>query len=675
MQRNNHNLRNIGIIAHVDAGKTTVTERILLFTGKIHKAGDVHHGNTTTDSSAASRAHGITISAAAITAPWKDHLINLIDTPGHIDFNIDVRSSLRVLDGAVVVFDAVAGVEPQTETNWRLANDYDVARIGFINKLDRVGADFDRVCEMIRERLDAVPLPLQIPMGEGADFEGVIDLLNRVALKWPAEDGREIVTLPVPESLRDQVEAARRKLIELLADHDEEVADAFLTGSDLSVEAAQRAIRKGVAQGAFVPLLGGSALKNKGVQPLLDAVVDYLPAPAERPVPEVLQGIEDFAALVFKTSSDQSFGQLSYCRLYSGELTPGMTIWNAREQTRERVSRIYRMQATDKEALDSAQAGDIVALAGLEKTRTGDTLSAPGVDLLLESIVIPEPVTSVVLEAANRDQRDKLAGGLERLSRGDPTLHLHTHPETGQLLLSGMGELHLQIAVEELQNQLGIEIHIGQPQVAYRETLTLPSEVTYRHKKQNSGPGQFAVVTLRLEPLERGDGIEFVNRISGGAIPADFIPAVERGIRKQAETGLLANSPFVDFRAILLDGQTHPKDSSALAFEFAGGMAFREAASLAGPVMLEPVMQVSVTTPEAHLGNVIGDLSRRRGLIQGQRDRGNVRVIEAQVPLAAMFGYIGDLRSITEGRGDFVMEFSHYAPVPSLEQERLQKAS
>ncbi len=675
MQRTNHHQRNIGIIAHVDAGKTTVTERILLFTGRIHQAGDVHHGNTTTDSKSTEQAHGITVSAAAVTVSWRDHAINLIDTPGHIDFNIDVRSALRVLDGAVVVFDAVAGVEPQTETNWRLAEDTGVARIAFVNKLDRAGADFQRVCAMIRDRLGARPLPLQLPMGEGAEFEGVVDLLTETALRWTSPDGREMETDAVPEALRDRVAKERLALLALVADHDDDVAEAYLNGDPVPVEAAMGAIRKGVASGAFVPVLCGSALKNKGVQPLLDAVVDYLPAPEERPLPEVLNGVEDVTALVFKTGSDSSFGQLSYCRVYTGELKPGMTLWNSREQKRERVSRVYRMQATAKEPLESAAAGEIVALGGLKLARTGDTLCAPGLDLVLENIEVPEPVTSVVLEAENRDQRDKLGTALERLLREDPTLRLSTHPETGQLLLSGMGELHLQIACEELRDQHGVEVRTGAPQVAYRETLTQPFETTYRHKKQGGGPGQFAVVTLRLEPLETGAGVVFVNRIHGGAIPAEFIPAIERGIRGQAQTGVLAGYPFVDFRATLLDGQTHPIDSSAIAFEVAGGRAFREAALQAEPILLEPLMQVSVTTPEEHLGSVIGDLSRRRGLVTAQVDRSGLRVVEALVPLATMFGYIGDLRSVTEGRGGFAMALSHYAPVPRAEQERLLAAA
>ncbi len=657
MKTNPNPRRNIGIIAHVDAGKTTVSEKILFFTGKIHKTIEVHQGGATMDSGNLERKHGITISSAATTVAWRDHAINLIDTPGHIDFGIDVRCALRVLDGAVVVFDAVAGVEPQTETNWRLADDFGVARIAFINKLDRAGADFDRVCAEIRERLGVEPLPLQLPIGSEAALVGVVDLLRSRALTWPEEDGRDVCEEPLPGELRDVVEKARAQLLARIADFDDEVAEAFLAGGEVSIEAVMRAIRCGVREGAFVPVLCGSALKNKGVQPLLDGIVDYLPEPAEGDASAA------FSALVFKTAIDKNHGHLSYVRVYSGVLRPGDSVWNPREAKRERVSRVYRMHAAEKEAMELAVAGDIVALSGFKSARTGDTLCAPGHEIVLEPIEVPPPVTSVVVEAANREERDKLAAALERMLREDPTLRLMTHPETGQMLLSGMGELHLQMKREALE-ELGIAVRFGTPLVAYRETLTQPCEVTHRHKKQGGGPGQFAQVTIRFEPLPRGTGLEFESRISGGTIPAEFIPAIERGIRDRAASGLLAGYPVVDFKATVIDGDTHPNDSSALAFQIAGNAALRAAAEQSVPVILEPVMKVEVTAPESHLGDVIGDLSRRRGMVLAQRDRGNAKQVEAEVPLAEMFGYIGDLRSATAGRGSFSMAFVHYAKVP-----------
>ena len=675
MQTTNYTnkLRNIGVIAHVDAGKTTVTEKILFFTGKIHKTVEVHEGGATMDSRETERLHGITISSAATTVHWRDHAINIIDTPGHIDFNMDVRCALRVLDGAIVVFDAVAGVEAQTETNWRLADDFGVARICFVNKLDRAGADFDRVCAEVRERLGVEPLPLQMPMGQEAGFAGVIDLVSRVALSWPDEQGREVESSEIPAEFRVEAERRRQQLLAVVADHCEEAGQAFLNGTDVSAEVMIRAIRAGVLAGAFVPVLCGSALKNKGVQPLLDAVVDLLPSPDDRPVPDGVG--ESFAALLFKTKAGAAFGALSFCRVYGGMLKPGDRIWNPRVQKRERVNRIFRMHAEEAKAVDVAEAGDIVALTGLKSARTGDTLCAVDApEILFEDIEIPDPVATVVLEVENRDQREKLALGLDRLVREDPTLRLSTHPETGQQLLSGMGELHLQIQCEELANRHDVDVKIGAPQVAYRETVTESVEVTHRLKKQGGGPGQLAVVTLRVEPLPRGAGVEFESRITGGAISSEFIPAVERGVRDAAQTGVLAGNPVVDFKATLTDGEMHSNDSSTMAFQIAGSKAFQLAVAQASPVVLEPVMQVEVTTPEHHLGDVIGDLSRRRGMIVAQRERGVAKVVEAEVPLAEMFGYIGSLRSITAGRGDYTMELSHYAAVPTQTQARLLAA-
>ena len=659
--------RNIGIIAHVDAGKTTVSERVLLFTGKTHKSGNTHTGDTTLDYGDEERKHGITINSAATTVPWRNHAITIIDTPGHIDFNIEVKRSLRVLDGAVVVFDAVAGVEPQSETNWRLADEFGVPRICFVNKMDRMGADFARVCRMIEERLDARALPLQLPIGAEDTFQGVVDVLREEALVWDDPSGLSFGHLDVPSDLEQQATELRREIVEAACEHSEAAMDAFVAGEGVPLEHIIAGLRAGVLAGAFVPVLCGSAFKNKGVQPLLDAVVDLLPAPMDIPMPKVLrERADEFAALAFKIADEGPMGGLTFCRVYSGIVEAGSAVTNSANGKRERIGRIFEMHADKFVELDHAAAGDIIAIPGLKATETGNTLCALGRDIVLESIDIPEPVTSVAIEPAGKADSAKMSSALARLLRSDPTLHVHTHPESGQNVLSGMGELHLEIAREKLE-AMGAPVNCGQPEVAYRETITVPAEVNHRRKKQTGGPGQFAQLTLVLEPLERGSGIEFESRVVGGVIPADYLAGVERGIRNATKAGVVGGHPVVDVKAIVTDGAAHSNDSSAVAFEVAAQEAFREAMQRGSPVLLQPVMKVEVTTPEEALGDVIGDLSRRRGLILGQSERpgSTAKIVEAQVPLAAMFGYIGDLRSLSSGRASFAMDFAHYAPVPN----------
>ena len=670
--------RNIGIIAHVDAGKTTVTERILFYSGATHDMGDVHHGNTTTDSDDVERKHGITINSAAVAVPWDGHRITIIDTPGHIDFNIEVRRALRVLDGAVVVFDGVAGVEPQSETNWQLADDFAVPRICFINKLDRRGADFEQVCEMIADQLGANPLPLQLPIGSEDSFTGVIDLVNQRAIVWDTESdphGKKPEIQDMPAEMATEVEEAKQKLIDACVEQDEAVLERYLAGELPSEEEIWKCLRKGTLNNSFVPVLCGSAFKKKGIQPLLDAVVALLPAPEDRTHPDSLDD-ESLAALAFKTVAKGAFGEETYVRIYSGKLEEGDTVSNTSSGKRERVGRIYEIQADRHIRRKCATAGDIVAIPGLKHTSSGDTLAPTGSDLRLESFEIPEPVTSISVEAASRDDREKLGLGLARLVREDPTLRVRSDAETGQTVLAGMGELHLQMKRERLENELDIGIKFGQPAVSYRETITGVSEVDFTHKKRTGGPGQYARMVLTLEPLPRGEGIVFENRITHGAIDADYIPAVERGIRKQADNGVLTGSPVVDVKVALIDGDTHPNDSSATVFEFAAGRAFSDAMRKADPVLLEPLMMVIVKTPEEHLGTVIGDLNRRRGMITGQEqpEGKSKAVVTANVPLSGMFGYIDNLRSATAGRADYSMEFLRYEPVPSGVQQELLSA-
>ena len=657
------NLRNIGVIAHVDAGKTTTTERILFYTGENHRIGDVNDGNTMMDFDPQERARGITIHSAATTVHWHGTQINLIDTPGHIDFNIEVRRSLRVLDGAVVVFDGVAGVEPQTETNWRLADEYRVPRLAFINKLDRVGADFQRVVASLQERLGVRALPLQLPIGAEGDFRGVVDLLTMQALVWDRDDASAPPRVDaIPPDLLPAAEAARARLLEAAAEQDDTLLDAWLRGDELPLDDVRAALRRGTIAGAVVPVLAGSAFRNRGVEPLLDAVVAYLPSPSE--VPGAVASEASLSALAFKLTADDH-GAMVFVRVYSGRLKRGDTVFNASTGKAERVSRLYEIHADRRVERDELVAGDIAGVVGLKDVLTGHTLASAKDAPVLESIAVPEAVIDVAIEPRKQADAAALAKGLGVLVREDPSLRLRQDADSGQTLLSGMGELQLEVAVEKLRSRFGVDVATGRPQVAYRETIAAAAEVHHLHRKQSGGPGQFAELTMRVSPLPRGSGIRFDNTVVGGAIPREFIPAVEAGIRKAAQAGPFAGYPLVDFEATLLDGSYHVRDSSALAFELAAATALREAVLKAAPVVLEPVMAVEVITPADYLGDVIGDLLRRRGQVQGQDARGNAVVVTAHVPLERMFGYIGNLRAISSGRAQFTMQLDHYAEVPA----------
>ena len=661
-------LRNIGVIAHVDAGKTTLTERILFYTGRIHRIGEVHDGTTQTDSDPQERRRGITINSAATSVQWQGVQVNLIDTPGHIDFNIEVNRSLRVLDGAVVVFDGVAGVEPQTETNWRLADKYRVPRIAFINKLDRVGANFLRVVAMMEERLGVAVLPLQLPIGSESDFRGVVDLVAMKALLWDRDDAQAPAReTDVPADLAAAAALNRARLLEAAVEHDDRAMDAYLRGQHIDDELLRACIRRAVLAGAFVPALAGSAFKNRGVEPLLDAIVAYLPAPEDIVRAEgepAADAAGPFAALAFKVSSD-AHGTLVFVRVYRGRLKPGDTVLDTTTGRVERVSRLYEMHAATRVERDELRAGDIAAIVGTKETLTGHTLCAPSHPLRLEQISIPAPVIDVAVEPKTRGDAQVFAKALQTLLKEDPSLAMRHDAESGQTILSGMGELQLEVTLEKLRSRLGVDVAVGRPQVAYRETISRSLEVHHVHKKQTGGPGQFADVTLRFEPLARGEGIRFDSRIVGGAIPREFIPAVEQGVRRAAESGVLAGHPCVDFAVTLLDGSFHERDSSALAFELAAAAASRDAFAKAAPRLLEPVMAVEVTTPVAHLGDCIGDLHRRRGTVRGQELRGNVAVIDAAVPLKEMFGYIGSLRALSSGRASFTMQFERHELAPA----------
>ena len=659
-------LRNIGIIAHVDAGKTTTTERILYYTGKSHRIGEVHEGAAIMDYDEQERRRGITINSAATTVFWKGTQVNVIDTPGHIDFNIEVNRSLRVLDGAVVVFDGVAGVEPQTETNWRLADKYHVPRIAFVNKLDRVGADFARVVAMMGERLGVRAVPVQWPIGQEDGFTGVIDLVRMKALTWASsEAGVHADEGEIPDALKDVAQVWHRRLVEAVADQDDQLLETYLAADDIDPDRLRAALRQGTIAGAFVPVLAGSAFKNKGVEPLLDAVVDYLPAPGEAGAghqpPSDPQG--PFAALAFKVESE-AHGALVFVRVYRGSLHQGDVVLNVNTGQRERVSRLYEVHANRHEERQALEAGDIAAVMGLKETLTGHSLSDPAHPLLLEEIAVPEPVIDVAIEPRTHADQQNLGKALQAMLKEDPSLHVRQDEDSGQTILSGMGELQLEVSVEKLRAKHHVSVNVGRPQVAFRETITHIAEVDHLHKKQSGGPGQFARVTLRIEPLPRGEGLLFESRITGGAVPREFIPAVEQGVRRAARAGVLGGYPTVDARVTLVDGAFHERDSSALAFEIAAATAFREAVSKAGPVLLEPVMAVEVTTPADHVGDVIGDLHRRRGSVRGQDARGNAVVIEAFVPLKEMFGYIGHLRAMSSGRAQYTMHFDHHEPAP-----------
>jgi elongation factor G len=684
-------VRNIGVMAHIDAGKTTTTERILFYTGINYKLGEVHEGAATMDWMEQEQERGITITSAATTTHWRDNTINIIDTPGHVDFTVEVERSLRVLDGAVAVFDGVAGVEPQSETVWRQADRYGVPRICFVNKMDRVGAEFHRCVEMITDRLGATPLVIQLPWGVESDFRGVIDLVRMRALLWQTEgkgDKYDVVAIP-----DDHAEAARQwrdKLLETIAENDEEMMEAYLEGTEPSEEQLVAAIRRATIAGGITPVLCGSAFKNKGVQPMLDAIVDYLPSPVDIPpvkghkvgdeeqvVLRKADPSEPFAALAFKIMSDQHLGKLTYIRIYSGTLESGSNVFNTAKGRRERIGKIYQMHANKREERPTAVAGQIVAVMGLKDTSTGDTLSDPQKQVILESMTFPAPVINVAIEPKTKGDQDKLGTAIQRLAEEDPTFQVRTDEETGQTIISGMGELHLEILVDRMRREFHVEANIGRPQVAYRETIRKKVEkVDYTHKKQTGGAGQYARVVINLEPTGGdGGGYEFENKITGGRIPREYIPSVDAGSQDAAEFGVLAGYPMVDVRVTLTDGAYHEVDSSELAFKIAGSMAFKRAAAMANPVLLEPVMAVEVRTPDDYMGEVIGDLNARRGQIQAMEERSGVRVVKATVPLSEMFGYVGDLRSRTQGRADYSMQFDSYAEVPpSIAKEIIAKA-
>lgn len=677
MNSNNRNLRNIGVIAHVDAGKTTTTERILFYTGENHRIGDVDDGTTRMDFDPQERKRGITINSAAITVHWKGVQINLIDTPGHIDFNIEVSRSLRVLDGAVVVFDGVAGVEPQTETNWRLADKYRVPRIAFVNKLDRTGADFLRVVAMMEERLGVKALALQLPIGAEGHFRGVVDLLTMRALVWDKDDASEpLREVDVPAEMLEAVQRQRAQLVESVVEQDESALQEYLRGEPVALDMLRTCIRKGVLAAAFVPVLAGAAFKSRGIEPLLDAVVDYLPRPGDVASVEGQPTADPdgpFAALAFKVVADDH-GSRVFVRVYSGRLRRGGTVFNTATGRQERAARLYEVHAADHIERDELVAGDIAAIAGLKDTLTGHTLCDRDHPVHLEEISVPDPVIHVSIEPKAQADQQGLSAALQALSREDPSLRVRQDAESGQTILSGMGELQLEVSIEKLRAKHGVEVSAGRPQVAYRETITRTVEVNHVHKKQTGGPGQFAELTLRLAPLARGAGIRFESQVVGGAIPREFIPAVEAGIHRAAMAGGVAGFPCVDFVATLVDGSHHERDSSSMAFELAAAAAFREAAAKAEPTLLEPVMAVEVITPIEYLGDCIGDLHRRRGIVHANNMVGNAAAVDAHVPLKEMFGYIGGLRALSSGRAQYSMQFDHYDVAPADELARLVRS-
>jgi elongation factor G len=667
-------VRNIGIMAHIDAGKTTTTERVLFYTGINYKIGEVHEGTATMDWMVQEQERGITITSAATTCFWRDCRINIIDTPGHVDFTIEVERSLRVLDGAVAVFCAVGGVEPQSETVWRQADKYRVPRIAFINKMDRVGAEFERVLEEMREKLKATPLLLQLPVGAEDKFTGVVDLIDQKALIWDEDRlGANYRVEEIPAALREQAAGYRDKLIEILADHDEHLMELYLEGKTPEPDKIRAAIRAATLKMAITPVLLGSAFRNKGVQPMLDAVVDYLPSPADLPpVKGTVDGKEQerppqdkapFSALAFKIMTDQFIGTLTFIRVYSGKLESGASVLNSTRGRRERIGRLVKMHANKREEISEVYAGDICAV-GLRDTNTGDTLCDPAHPIVLESIEFPEPVIQIAIEPKTKADQEKLSEALQKLAKEDPSFRVSVNKETAQTLIAGMGELHLEIIVDRMLREFKVDANVGKPQVAYRETIRRASEAEGRFVRQTGGHGQFGVVDLRIEPLEKGGGFEFVDGTKGGSIPRNFIPSVEDGVKEAMENGMLAGYPMVDIRATVTDGKYHEVDSSEIAFRIAGSMAFKEACEKASPVLLEPVMDVEVVTPQEFMGDVIGDLNSRRGKILDMEGRGGAQVIEARVPLANMFGYATRLRSMTQGRANYTMQFGVYEPVP-----------
>ena len=686
-------VRNIGIMAHIDAGKTTTTERILFYTGKSYKIGEVHDGAATMDWMEEEQKRGITITSAATTCFWKDHQINIIDTPGHVDFTVEVERSLRVLDGAVAVFDGKEGVEPQSEQVWRQATKYDVPRICFVNKMDKLGADFYFTVRTIQERLGAKPLPIQLPIGSESDFIGVVDLVEMRALTWrgEVEKGDDYTLEEIPADMAEVVAEFREKLIEAVAETDDDLMELYLAGEELTVEQIKTGIRRIVTNRSAYPVLCGSAFKNKGVQPMLDAVIDYLPSPLDvPPVEGTLQdGVtpafrapskdEPFAALAFKIAAHPFFGKLTYIRVYSGRLSAGTQVINSTKDRKERIGKLFQMHANKEQPVDEAQAGHIYAVIGLKETTTGETLSDPANPIVLESMTFPDPVIRVAIEPKTKADQEKLGTAIQKLAEEDPTFQVQLDEETGQTIIAGMGELHLEVLVNRMKSDYKVEANIGKPQVAYRETIRGTVEkYSYTHKKQTGGSGQFAKILITLSPLESTDGAlyEFDNKVTGGRIPREYIPSVDAGAQDAMQYGVLAGYPLVGIKLTLLDGAYHEVDSSEMAFKIAGSIALKEAARKANPVLLEPVMAVEVTTPEDYMGDVIGDLNSRRGQIQAMEERSGARIVKALVPLSEMFGYVGDLRSRTQGRANYSMVFDSYAEVPTnVAKEIIAKAT
>jgi elongation factor G len=679
--------RNIGIMAHIDAGKTTTTERILYYTGRTYKMGEVHEGAATMDWMEQEQERGITITSAATTAEWKGHRINIIDTPGHVDFTVEVERSLRVLDGAIALFDSVAGVEPQSETVWRQADKYHVPRIAYINKMDRVGADFERGVQTMVDRLGAHPVPIQLPIGSEADFEGIVDLVAMKAFVYADELGTQQEEKQIPEALAEAAAAAREHLLEEVSHYDDGLLELILEEAEISEERLKQAIRTATLSTRLTPVLCGSSFKNKGVQPLLDAVIDYLPSPLDVPPvvgTELIKGEENerqvvrkpddsepFSALAFKIAADPYVGKLTYFRVYSGHLDAGSRVLNVGTGRTERIGRILMMHANDREEVSEVWAGDIAAAVGIKQVITGDTLAAPDAPIHLEKIIFPEPVIKVAVEPKTKADQEKMSIALGRLAEEDPTFQVRTNEETGQTEISGMGELHLEVLVDRMKREFGVEANVGRPQVSYRETVRgSVAGVEGRFVRQTGGSGQFGVVNIDLEPAP-GEGFEFINKIKGGAVPAEYIPAVKTGVQEALENGVKAGYPMVDLRVTLVDGKYHEVDSSEVAFKVAGSLAFKEAAKRAKPVLLEPIFSVEVITPEAFLGDVIGDLSRRRGRVEGQERRGNALAVQARVPLSEMFGYATDLRSNTQGRATHTMQFESYEEVPPTIAEKI----
>jgi elongation factor G len=679
--------RNIGIIAHIDAGKTTTTERILYYTGRIHKTGEVHEGAATMDWMVQERERGITITSAATTASWKGYRVNIIDTPGHVDFTVEVERSLRVLDGGVVVFDAVAGVEPQSDTVWRQADKYNVPRFCFVNKMDRTGASFERTLEMIVDRLKAKPVPVQLPIGAEANFSGVIDLIENRAHIFHDDTGQNIEETDIPAHMQEAAAVARKHIIELIAESDDELTMRYLEDDEFSPEELRHALRVATLAGTLVPVLCGSALKNKGVQLMLDAVTYYLPSPLDVPPvtgtnpktdEEEIRSVEPgqpFAGLVFKIQADPHVGKLAYVRVYSGTLESGSYALNSTKGDRERIGRVLKMHANHREEVQTVGAGDICAIIGLKQSFTGDTLCDPNAPIVLESITFPEPVISVSIEPKTRPDQDKMGAALARLAEEDPTFRVRTNEETGQTLIDGMGELHLEVIVDRMMREFRVDANVGRPQVAYKETITIPVKAEGRHVRQTGGAGQYGHCVVEFAPQERGVGYEFQDKVVGGAIPREFIPAIDAGIRDAMAAGGIAGYPIVDLKATVVDGSYHDVDSKEVAYKIAGSLALKDAFRRGKPVILEPIMEVEVTTPEDFMGDVIGDLNSRRGHIQGMEVRAGAQVIRANVPLSQMFGYATDLRSATQGRATYSMQFDHYSPVPnSIAEEMAAKA-